>query len=133
MYLFDTDIITGIFKPTPSKRLLEKLARIPKEHQHISAITIYEIVYGAHRSSRKDHHLRNLQELLLPAVQVVDFDARAAFICGALRAELESSGAPLALADLQVASIAIANDLILITGNVKHFRIVAKLKVENWL
>jgi tRNA(fMet)-specific endonuclease VapC len=35
--------------------------------------------------------------------------------------------------DLQVASIAVANDLVLITDNVKHFEGISQLKVENWL
>jgi len=90
-------------------------------------------VYGAHKSNRTDHHLQNLKELLLPQIQVVDFDMKAAFVCGALRADLERFGEPIPLADLQVASIAVANDLVLITGNVKHFERISQLKVENWL
>jgi tRNA(fMet)-specific endonuclease VapC len=66
-------------------------------------------------------------------VGIVEFDINAAFICGALRVELERSGEPLPLADLQVASIAIANGLVLITGNVSHFERISRLPVENWL
>lgn len=36
-------------------------------------------------------------------------------------------------ADLRIASIALYNDLIVITGNVKHFLKVPRLLVENWL
>ena len=133
MYLFDTDTITNIFKPVPSQRLLSKLKEIGPEQQFVSAITIYEIIYGAYKSTRTDHHLRNLKELLLPRVTIVDFDSQAAFICGALRVELERTGEPLPLADLQVASIAIANDLVLVTGNVGHFKGILRLPVENWL
>ncbi len=132
MYLFDTDTISNVFKPKPSKRLLKRLARVPKEQQYISAVTIYEIVYGAHKSKKRDHHLRNLQDLLLSAVRVAGFDSKAAFVCGALRAELEESGQTLSMPDLQVASIAVANDLILITGNVKHFERIPRLMIENW-
>ena len=132
MYLFNTDTVSSLFKPNPSGRLLEKLTQVPREQQHISSITVYEIVYGAYRSDRENHHLGNLRDLLLPAVGVVDFDIRAAFICGALRAQLESAGRPLALADLQVASIAIANELILVTGNSAHFERIPRLRVENW-
>jgi tRNA(fMet)-specific endonuclease VapC len=34
--------------------------------------------------------------------------------------------------DLQIASIALANDLILVTGNVEEFRRVHGLRVEDW-
>jgi predicted nucleic acid-binding protein len=133
MYLFDTDTITNILKPAPSPSLQSKLRDVAAEKQFISTITIYEIVYGAYRSARAEHHLRNLKELLLPQVLIVDFDSEAAYVCGALRVELERSGVPLPLADLQVASIAIANQLVLVTGNVGHFRRIPGLPVQNWM
>lgn len=133
MYLFDTDIITNIFKKSPAPLLLERLAGTAKNAQHISTITISEIVYGAWKSSKPQRHLRNLEEILLPAVNIVGFDAKAAYVCGSLRARLEREGTPLALADLEIAAIAIANDLTLISGNLRHFERVRELKVENWL
>ena len=100
---------------------------------YISAVTVFEIVYGAYKSIRRDHHLKNLKELLLPQIQVVDFDMKAAFACGALRNDLERSGETIPLAELQVAAIAIAHELVLITGNVKHFERIKNLNVESWL
>ncbi|MBU4262972.1 MAG: type II toxin-antitoxin system VapC family toxin [Proteobacteria bacterium] len=133
MYLFDTDIITNIFKKSPSPFLLDRLAETAKNAQHISTITISEIVYGAWKSGKPQHHLRNLEEVLLPAVNIVGFDSKAAYICGSLRARLEREGLPLGLADLEIAAIAIANDLTLISGNLRHFQRIHELKVENWL
>jgi tRNA(fMet)-specific endonuclease VapC len=133
MYLFDTDIITNIFKKQPTPGLLARLVDIPRRQQHISIVTISEIVYGACKSDRPAHHLRNLQEVLLPAVNILGFDSRAAFVCGRVRAELEKAGTPLALADLEIASIALANKLVLVTGNTRHFVRISELTVENWL
>uniref|UniRef100_UPI00405764B8 PIN domain-containing protein n=1 Tax=Candidatus Electronema sp. TaxID=2698783 RepID=UPI00405764B8 len=133
MYLFDTDIITNVLKKQPSQCLLERLALIPKHQQHISTVTVSEIVYGAMKSSRPAYHLNNLEQILLPSVNVVSFDSKAACVCGRLRAELEKKGQPLDLADLEIASIAIAEDLILITGNIRHFSRIEGLKLENWL
>jgi tRNA(fMet)-specific endonuclease VapC len=117
----------------PSHRLQGKLKEIRPEQQFVSTITVFEIVYGAYKSTRIDHHLHNLKELLLPQVKIVEFDIKAACICGALRAELERSDKALLLADLQVASIAIANELVLVTGNVDHFSWIPQLPVENWI
>lgn len=133
MYLFDTDIITNIFKKSPAPLLVKRLAGTAKNVQHISTITISEIVYGAWKSANPQYHLRNLEEILLPAVNIVGFDAKAAYVCGSLRARMEREGTPLALADLQIAAIAIANDLTLISGNLRHFERIRELKVENWL
>jgi predicted nucleic acid-binding protein len=133
MYLFDTDIITNVLKKQPAQCLLERLALIPKHQQHISTVTVSEIVYGAMKSSRPAYHLNNLEQILLPSVNVVSFDSKAACVCGRLRAELEKKGLPLDLADLEIASIAIAEDLILVTGNIRHFSRIEGLKLENWL
>ncbi len=133
MYLFDTDVITNILKKRPSPFLLNQLALIPKSQQFISSITISEIVYGAMKSSKSDFHLNNLQEILIPSVNIATFDTKAAYICGKLQVHLEKQGTPLALADLEIASIAISCDFTLISGNQKHFARIKQLKLENWL
>ena len=133
MFLFDTDTITNIVKPRPSLNLLKRLEKIPKNQQYVSTITISEIVYGAEKSQRPDFHLNNLEIILLPAVNIISFDTKAAYVCGRIRAELEKRGTPLDLVDLEIASIAIANNLTLISNNVRHFDRVPLLQYENWL
>ncbi len=133
MYLFDTDVITNIFKKTPAPGLLERLVQTPRQAQHISTITISEIVYGAWKCPQPQRHMDNLEKVLLPAVNIIGFDAKAAYVCGRLRARLEQEGQPLALADLEIAAIAIANGLTLISGNMRHFSRIPELKAENWL
>ena len=61
MFLFDTDTITNIVKPTPSLRLLRQIDQLLVNQQYISTITISEIVYGAEKSQRADYHLNNLK------------------------------------------------------------------------
>ena len=133
MFLFDTDIITNVLKKSPSRKLLRRLAEVSVREQYISTITVAEIVYGAVKSARPEFHLDNLENILLPSVNIVGFDAKAAYVCGRLRANLEKSGLPLALADLEIASIAIAGNFVLITGNTRHFSRIKELQVENWL
>lgn len=133
MYLFDTDIITNIFKKKPDSVLLARLAATPRDQQYLSTVTISEIVYGACKSDRPAHHLRNLQEILLPAVNLLAFDSKAALVCGRIRADLEKAGTPLPLADLEIAAIAMANKLVLVSGNTRHFARIPGLTVENWL
>ena len=133
MFLFDTDTIANIVKSRPSTNLLKRLEKTSKNQQYISTISISEIIYGAEKSQRPDFHLNNLETILLPAVNIVGFDTKAAYVCGRIRAELEKRGTPLDLADLEIASIAIANNLILVTNNVRHFERVPLLQCENWL
>jgi predicted nucleic acid-binding protein len=133
MFLFDTDTITNIVKPSPSKGLLSRLEMLSVDQQYVSTITVSEIVYGAYRSSRCEYHLKNLRDIVLPQVNIVDFDCKAAFVAGEIRAGLEKVGRPLAFADIQIAAIAMGHDLTLITGNMKHFERIPGLKCENWL
>ncbi|QTA79218.1 PIN domain-containing protein [Desulfonema limicola] len=133
MYLFDTDVITNILKKKPSQTLLNRLKNIRQEDQFITVITVAEIVYGAEKSRQPEYHLKNLEAILLPAVSVLDFDIKAAYIAGNIRAGLEKAGMRLAWADIQIAAIAMSHEITLITGNIKHFARVAGLKIENWL
>ncbi len=94
MFLFDTDVITNVLKKRPSRPLLQRLALVPRNQQHISTVTVTEIVYGAMKSTRPAYHLENLEKILLPSVDVVGFDAKAAYVCGRIRAELERKGQP---------------------------------------
>jgi len=133
MFLFDTDTITNIVKPRPSTNLLRRLKNIPQTQQYISTITISEMVYGAEKSPRPEYHLNNLEKILLPAVNIVGFDAKAGYICGRIRAQLEKRGTPLDLAELEIASITMANDFTLISNNTRHFQRIPGLKQKNWL
>ena len=133
MYLFDTDAVTNIFKKNPSEKFLNKITGLKMEEQFISSITIGEIAYGAFKSRNPDIHLYNLENLLLRVVNVVFFDIEAAYIYGKIRAGLEEKGKIVSDTDMQIASIAIANNLILITGNIKHFQNINGLYAENWL
>jgi tRNA(fMet)-specific endonuclease VapC len=134
MYLLDTDILSNLLRRTPSATLLTKLASVPSEQQFTSSITLGELVYGAHRSkARTDSLLQRLDETLLPNLPVLPFDVPAGRRYGEVRAELERRGTPIGDADLRIASIALARNLAVVTGNVRHFRKVPGLAVENWL
>jgi len=133
MYLFDTDIITNIFKKNPSKNPVNTLNHLDRDAQFISTITVAEIVYGAMKSPHTSYHLKNLVDLILPSVNILNFDSQSAFIYGEIRADLELKGLILSHTDIQIASITIAHDLTLITGNTKHFSSIDRLQLENWL
>lgn len=133
MYLFDTDTICNILKKRPSRELLERLKAIPSTHQFISTITIAEIVYGAMRSQHPEHHMRNLEQVLLPNVNLLAFDSKSAYVCGRLRHELGKRGRTISFADMQIAAIALSNEMTLVTGNVRHFAGIDGVTVENWI
>ena len=133
MYLFDTDTLSNLLSRKPSVRLLRRLAEVPPAQQFTSSVTVGEIVYGVYKSARIDYYRDKLERLVWPRVQIDSFDRKAAEEYGRLRAELEREGHPLPHPDLMIAAIALARNLVLITGNLKHFARVKGLRAENWL
>lgn len=87
--------------------------------------------FGA--GSRKDAVRAHLYETVLPTTLVLPYDARAAEVHGAERARLERLGRAPTFADGQIAGVAIANALVLVTANAKDFTRFDGLVVENWL
>ncbi|MCH8191400.1 MAG: type II toxin-antitoxin system VapC family toxin [Chloroflexi bacterium] len=134
MYLLDTDILSNLMKRAPSTALIARLASTPPDQQFTSSITWGELVYGARRlGERGTELLRQIEDRLLPNLAVLPFDRQAATRYGEVRAELERIGRPLGDADLRIGAIALARDLTVVTGNVRHFERIPGMAVENWM
>jgi tRNA(fMet)-specific endonuclease VapC len=129
---FDTDIIGAALQPDPPMHLIRRLARAPASEQCTTSVSIAELAYGAARHDRLDLATR-LRELIGAAQTVIPFDEAAAGVYGPLRAELERTGVRLDEPSLRIASIALAHDLTLVTGNVRLYERVPRLRIENWL
>jgi tRNA(fMet)-specific endonuclease VapC len=65
-------------------------------------------------------------------IPVQALDAPAAAHYGKLRAGLEKSGSLIGAYDLLIAAHALALGLTLVTNNVREFRRVPGLRLENW-
>ena len=131
-YCFDTDVLSAVMRRHPALGLVRRLAQVPPTEQFTTAITLGELLYGAfHRGSSA--LAQRVQQVVQLALAVLPFDEAAAEVHGPLRARLGTEGRRLAEPDLRIASIALANDLTLVTGKVRHFSRVPDLRVENWL
>jgi tRNA(fMet)-specific endonuclease VapC len=62
----------------------------------------------------------------------VGFSETAAKHFGEQKARLRKLGQPIADLDLLIASIALDEDAVLVTDNIKHFDRIPELKLENW-
>ena len=132
-FLFDTDAISELLRPHPAVKYIQWLLSVPREDQFTSAVVIGELYKGAYRSIAQEHHLKNIEQRVIPAVIVLPFDISTAKVFGQIRARLEESGAILPDADIQIAATAIYHDLELITGNLRHFSRIDDLKVNTIL
>lgn len=134
-YLLDTNICIYIIKKSP-EQVLKKLEAITgnegKNEVYLSSVTISELYYGVEKSSQPEKNLEALKGFLTP-FQIIDFDDASAEVFGKVRSNLERKGNIIGPYDLQIASIAIAHDLTLVTNNTKEFTRVDGLSLENWV
>jgi predicted nucleic acid-binding protein len=131
MIVLDTDAISNLMRPRPSRMLLRRLAEVPADQQATTAITIGELAYGANRAGRGELYQRAMS--LLAGVRILPFDRDAAECYGRIRVELESNGVRLADPDLRIAATTLTHKAELVTGNIRHFERVRDLTVHDWL
>ena len=128
-YLLDTNTVSYVVKGNiPAARL--RLARVPMEQVHVSAITEAELRYGAARRPEA-FRLQQIIEEFLVRVTILPWDSTAAQEYALLRGALERSGQPIGNLDLMIAAHALAVAAILVTND-RSFTQIKKLKTENW-
>jgi tRNA(fMet)-specific endonuclease VapC len=97
----------------------------------LCCVVVYELRYGAERSSNPGHEHAKL-DVFLERFVSLPFDDACARQCAQIRAQLERGGALIGPHDLQIASIALEHDLTLITHNTREFSRVGGLKLVDW-
>lgn len=134
MYLFDTDTLSNLMKPSPSDKLLKRMRLVSVGNQFTSSITLGELLYGARKNqSQTQKYLSQIEQLVIRKLPILPFDSRAAGLYAEVRSELERQGSRLEEPDLRIAAIALVRNLTIVTGNIRHFQRVPNLAVENWL
>lgn len=128
-YLLDTDTLVYLFKRTGSCQL--HLEQHPDEDIATSAVNMFELEFGLAKSNNPIP-LRAFINELSRRYAVLSFDAVASQRAGAVRAHLQAKGTPIGPYDVQVAGVALAHDLTVITRNTREFERVPGLRVENW-
>ena len=130
-YLLDTDICIYTIKKSPNK-VFHRLSACKVGDVGISAITYSELSCGVSYSRKPDQNRMALHEFLAP-LEILDYQAEAAPVYGALRAELRKSGKMFGPLDMLIAAQALHMNCVLVTNNTKEFKRVKGLRVENWV
>ncbi len=131
MYLLDTNICIYIIKRKPIE-VFEKFKQLEIGALKISSITIAELYFGAYNSQNIEKNIEIVKNFLLP-FEVVDFNKKASIEYARIKADLRKKGQIIGELDMQIAGIALSNNLTLVTNNEKEFIRVDNLKIENWI
>ncbi len=130
-YLLDTNICIYLIKCRPES-VLARFNELSAGDIGISSVTVYEMAYGAGKSSNISKSLQALHHFLAP-LTVLPFDSEDAYEAGKIRAALAKAGQPIGPYDLQIAGQAMRRNLTLVTNNISEFERVAELNLENWV
>lgn len=130
IYLLDTNTciqyLTG-----RNLNVINKFKITPRQDICLCDVVKSELYYGAFRSVKKEQNLA-LYELFFSQYVSLPFNGKSAKIYGEIRSELSKLGTPIRAYDFQIAAIALANNLILVTHNTKEFQRVKSLQLEDW-
>jgi len=129
-YLLDTNIVIYVLKRRP----IEVLEAFNKNvnRMAISSITLSELMYGAEKSIHIDKNLEAVEDFV-SHLDVLSYDAKASQHYGQIKSGLEKRGELIGENDIHIAAHAISQGLILVTNNLKEFKRVPNLALENWV
>jgi tRNA(fMet)-specific endonuclease VapC len=131
--LLDTNAIAEAVRPAPNAAFVKRL-KANEAKLAIASVTLHEAVYGVERlpEGRRKHTLREYMRDVVLRMTVLPYDAAAADWHARERVRLEGKGRTMPYADGQIAAIAVVRSLTLVTANVRDFRAVPGLRVEDW-
>jgi tRNA(fMet)-specific endonuclease VapC len=129
-FLFDTNACIAYLNNhlSPIRRKLEQLS---PSQVFVCSVVKAELFYGAMKSQNPAQTLAK-QEVFLNQFVSLPFDDEAAKIFGEIRAYLTRLGKPIGPYDLQIAAIALAHNVILVTHNTREFSRIPDLQIEDW-
>jgi len=130
MRLLDTNIVSYWMRG--DKAVISRLMTFRPFDLAISAITLAEILYGIEKSPVRKQERRQKIDSICSQLEVMVFDERAAEKYSIIRVYLEKKGVPISERDLQIASIALAGQCMVVTHNTKEFKRIEDLTLEDW-
>ncbi len=129
-YLLDTNIVSDLVRQ-PRGRVAGRLSREGEHSVCTSVVVAAELRYGAAKSGSP--RLVRQVERVLAVMRVLPLEQPADEVYARIRCDLQRRGLPIGPNDLLIAAHALAQGLVLVTGNDREFSRVPGLAVENWL
>jgi tRNA(fMet)-specific endonuclease VapC len=129
-YLLDTNTCIRYLNGR-APQIRAKMQTVSDADIAISTVTKGEM-YAGSAKSQHPRRSRISQDAFFVRFASVPFDDAAASEFGRIRAALELAGTPIGPYDMQIAAIALAHGLILVTHNTREFGRLARLSIEDW-
>ena len=129
-WLLDTNAWISLLK-SASSALVQRLAQRQDGEVLLCSVVKAELWHGAHKYANREIRLTRLGELFARH-RSLPFDDQAAWHYAEIRHHLETRGEVIGPNDLKIAAICRANQVRLVTANIREFQRVPDLEVEDW-
>jgi len=126
-YLLDTNVVIRLLNSDST--VTGRIRHYERSDFGLPIMVMHELYFGAFKSRRVEQNIGFLQGL---DFEILDFQLEDAITAGRIRAVLIARGTPIGPLDLLIAGQAVARDLTLVTNNLREFRRVDQLRVEDW-
>jgi toxin FitB len=136
-YILDTCVISELIKKDPDKNVIKWISGIDENALFITSITVGEIIKGIERlkdGKRKDDLIGWINTDLKERFKnrIISFDTESATVWGKVQASTEMKGKPLPAIDGIIASIGIANNMIISTRNIYDMKESGAVLYDPW-
>jgi len=137
-FLLDTNVLSELMRPAPAPEVLAWFAHRAASAMYTSGITQAEVLTGIAllpAGQRRDALARVAQAMFAEdfAGRILNFDSAAAEHCALIVASRTRLGRPISTEDAQIAALALAAGLTLVTRNGKDFAAIDGLvQVNPW-
>lgn len=128
-YLLDTNVCIRAMRGDP--QVTARLRQAVPDDCGVSMVSVFELFAGVERCREPESEAIKVMDFLRP-LHLLPFDWDSALKTATIRWELEKTGRKIGPYDLQLAGQALALDLTLVSHNLREFRRVGGLKIEDW-
>ena len=136
-YILDTCVISELIKKDPDKNVIKWISGIDENALFITSITVGEIIKGIERlkdGKRKNDLIGWINTDLKERFKnrIIPFDTESATVWGKVQATTELKGKPLPAIDGIIASIGIANNMVIATRNISDMEESGVVLYDPW-
>lgn len=131
MAILDSDILVALLRN--DREAMQKIQNFEALNLGLSTTSIngFELFNGAYLSSEPDKNMEAVFNLL-ENMEMFVFGLKEAETAGKISAGLKKNGKMIGSFDQLIAAITIANNEVLVTRNIEHFKNIPGLRIERW-
>lgn len=130
-YLLDTCVFSQPIRTNPDQSILEQWHRLHRGALCTSSICLLETLRGLHLRNSKKMWMR-YKNHLEGRYKILPFGESEAALFTELEIMFRKTGKPKSEVDLMIATVAMTNNLILVTENTADFEGIPNLHIDSW-